>query len=97
MTVRLMSDRELRRLEVVQDLDRRRLTTAPGAISTTRVSLRSVELFYEPSGPSPLGNTGSGFERPYSGRRSGAALRRGLRARPPPESNQSDISKWQKQ
>ena len=28
MTVRLMSDRELRRLEVLQDLDRRRLTTA---------------------------------------------------------------------
>jgi hypothetical protein len=28
VTVRLMSDRELRRLEVVQDLDRRRLTTA---------------------------------------------------------------------
>src|SRR5437870_8756584 len=28
VTVRLMSDRELRRLEVLQDLDRRRLTTA---------------------------------------------------------------------
>ena len=28
MTVRLMSDRELRRLEVLQDLDRRRLTAA---------------------------------------------------------------------
>ncbi len=27
VTVRLMSDRELRRLEVLQDLDRRRLTT----------------------------------------------------------------------
>jgi len=57
VTVRLMSDRELRRLEVVQDLDRRRLTTAPGAISTTRVSLRLVELFYEPTGPSQLGKT----------------------------------------
>jgi hypothetical protein len=29
VTIRLMSDRELRRLEVLQDLDRRRLT--PGA------------------------------------------------------------------
>jgi len=68
------------------------------AISTTRVSLRSVELFYEPSGPSPLGkNSGSGLEHPYSGHRSGAALRRGLRARPPPDPNQSDISKWQKE
>src|SRR5437868_13591916 len=28
VSVRLMSDRELRRLEVLQDLDRRRLTTA---------------------------------------------------------------------
>jgi hypothetical protein len=28
VTVRLMSDRELRRLEVLQDLDRRRLTPA---------------------------------------------------------------------
>jgi hypothetical protein len=28
VTVRLMSDRERRRLEVLQDLDRRRLTTA---------------------------------------------------------------------
>jgi hypothetical protein len=49
-----------------------------GAISTTRISFRSVEPFYEPSGPSPLGkSTGSGFEHPYSGRRSGAALRMG--------------------
>jgi hypothetical protein len=30
-----------------------------GAISTTRVSLKSAELFYEPSGPSPLGKTGA--------------------------------------
>ena len=28
-----------------------------GAISTTRVCLKSAELFYEPSGPSPLGKT----------------------------------------
>ena len=31
MTVRLMSDRELRRLEVLRDLDQKRLTTAAAA------------------------------------------------------------------
>ena len=31
MTVRLISDRELRRLEVLSDLDQKRLTTAAAA------------------------------------------------------------------
>jgi hypothetical protein len=42
------------------------------------LDIRSAEPFYEPSTLTPLGKTsGSAFERPYSGRRSGAALRRG--------------------
>ena len=68
------------------------------AISRTPGSLRLAELVYEPSGPSPLGkNTGSGFEPPYRGRRSGAALRRGSApARRPILDGHSDISKWHK-
>ena len=62
------------------------------AISATRVCLKSAEPFYEPGGPSPLGkNMGGGFEHPYSGRRSGAALRRGLRARPSPEPKEKGV------
>jgi len=175
-----MSDGELRRLEVVQDLDRRRLTTAaagqllglerrqvfrllkayriegPTGLISKRRGRRSnrrkpealrravvtiirqwysdfgptlaaeklredhgialgretvrqwmiepwapcrprLSGFYEPSGLGPLGKTPGAVECPYPGRRSGAALRRGLRARPPPRSRppRGDISKWQ--
>ena len=45
MTVRLMSDRELRRLEVLQDLDRRRLT--PGAAE--QLLGHSVSYYLVPS------------------------------------------------
>ena len=64
------------------------------AISTTLVCLKSAEPFYEPGGPSPLGKTsGCGFERPYRGRRSGAALRRGSAPARRPTPAHSDISK----
>jgi hypothetical protein len=68
------------------------------AISTTRVCLKSDEPFSEPSGPSPLGkNTGSGFEPPHRGAPIGRCATPGLRARPPPDPDNSDISEWQKQ
>ena len=57
------------------------------------VCLKSAESFYEPSALTlARSNNRCGFERPYSGRRSGAALRRGLRARPPPDPS-TDIFK----
>ena len=57
------------------------------------VCLKSAESFYEPSALTRArSNNRCGFERPYSGRRSGAALRRGLRARPPPDPS-TDIFK----
>src|SRR6516162_10660808 len=67
---------------------------------------RSVELHpTSRAGWRPLGKTnGCGFKHSASGLRSGAALRRGLRARPPPDpghrgvtflnGRMSDISIW---
>jgi hypothetical protein len=67
------------------------------AISATPVCLRSAELFYAPSGPSPLGKTPGAVS---SLRTAGAdrALRYAGAARPPAaRPNRSDISKWQKE
>jgi hypothetical protein len=65
-----------------------------GAISRMPGCSRSAEPSYEPSVLAPArSNNRCGFVRPYSGRRSGAALRRGLRAHPPPAPNRTDIFK----
>jgi hypothetical protein len=76
-----------------------------GAISTMRGCLRSAELFYEPSGPSPLGNNnGCSFISRAHRAPVGRCARQRLRARPPPDPNHrgvtflngrtSAISKW---
>lgn len=58
------------------------------------VLIKVAELFYEPGGPSPAppGQTsGCSFGHPPCGRRSGATLRRGLRARPSPEPKEKGV------
>ena len=70
-----------------------------GAISAVLVCLKSAEPFYEPSVLTPArSNNRRGFELRSLGRRSDAALRRGLRARPSPDPKQpaTDTSKLEK-
>jgi len=68
-----------------------------GAISTTRVCLKSAEPVYEPSGPRPLGKTpGVDCTRRLAG--GGRAQSPGVAQRPTDaQSSRADISKWQKQ
>lgn len=76
MTVRLISDRELRRLEMVQDLDRQRLTPAAGQL----LGLERRQVFrllkaYRIQGPTGLISKRRG---PRGNRRKPEALRRAV-------------------
>src|SRR6516162_9786525 len=94
-----MSDGELSRLEVLRDLDRKRLTTEAAA---QLLGLERRQVFRLLKAYRAEGATGLISKR--RGRRSGAALRLGLRVRPPPDPDHrgvtflngrnSDISKW---
>ena len=77
VTVWLMSDRELRRLEVVQDLDRRRLTTmaAGQLLALERRQVFRLLKAYRTTGPTGLISKRRGRS---SNRRKPEALRRAV-------------------
>ena len=77
VTVRLMSDRELRRLEVVQDLDRRRLTTATAGqlLGLERRQVFRLLKAYRIGGPTGLISNRRGHR---SNRRKPETLRRAV-------------------
>ena len=79
VTVRLMSDRELRRLEVLQDLDQRRLTTAAAGqlLGLERRQVFRLLKAYRSEGPAGLISKRRGRR---SNRRKPEAVRRAVLA-----------------
>ena len=65
-----------------------------GAISVTPASSKSAELLYEPSELTPARQKSVRSRGQSIGRRSNAALRWGLRARPPPDPSALTFLNW---